>query len=84
MWWSILNFATFRKLANDNNLYEHLENIAGEECSSQKSFLRLDCYAAHCIAPVNGPNTVSKEATAYHCLYDNLRRGLPLIPDTKN
>lgn len=76
--------ATFRKLANDNNLYEHLENIAGEECSVQKAFLQLDCYAAHCIDPVNGPNTVSKEATAYHCLYDNLRRGLPLIPDTKN
>ena len=36
--------ATFRKLANDNNLYEHLENIAGEECSVQKTFLRLDCY----------------------------------------
>ena len=76
--------ATFRKLANDNNLYEHLENIAGEECSVQKTFLRLDCYASHCIDPVNGPNTVSKETTAYHCLYDNLRRGLPLIPDTKN
>lgn len=77
------NAVAFRKLAEANNLYEHLENIAGEECSVQKPFLQRDCFAAHCIDNVSGPNMVSKEAIAYSCLYDNLRRGLPLIPDTK-
>lgn len=77
------NSIAFRRLADSNGLYEHLANIAEEECSVQKSFLQADCFMSHCIDPIKGPNMVSKETITYNCLFTRLERGQPLIPDTK-
>jgi len=77
------NSIAFRRLAESNRLYEHLANIAEEECSIQKPFLQKDCFISHCMDPVNSQNMVSKEAVAYNCLFMRLKRGQPLIPDTK-
>jgi len=72
-----LNPQSFNALAHRYNLYEHMKDIADEECLPLKQYMQADCYARHCVETkkVN----ISPDKLSYACLYDNYKKGYGVL-----